>query len=85
MAKDCENAILPDPSHRIWAISYRHDRNIWFAIVGETLTGKQPGWKGRKKTEESRKIEDRYLVLAIFPSRPLVVQGLYKHRLSDSG
>jgi hypothetical protein len=67
MAKDCENVAVPAIGQRIYAISYRHNGDVWFATVGQTQTGKRPIWKSGKKTEEMMNIEDPNLVLAIFP------------------
>jgi hypothetical protein len=67
MARDCESVAVPSVDQRIYAISYRHNGDIWFATVGQTQTGKRAIWKGRKRTEEMINIEDPNLVLAIFP------------------
>ena len=67
MARACENVAVPDIEKRLYAISHRHDGDIWFVTVGKALTGRRPIWKGRKKTEDTFAIEDPALVLAIFP------------------
>jgi hypothetical protein len=70
MARRC-HVSLPAPGRRLYAISHRHDGDVWFATVGKRLTGLRPVWKGRKKTEETRAIEDPALVRAIFPANGL--------------
>jgi hypothetical protein len=70
LAEACGVAV-PAVEQRIWAISFRHDGDVWFATVGQTMAGREQVWKGRKKTEETRNIEDPGLVLAIFRKNDL--------------
>jgi hypothetical protein len=70
MARSC-NVHVPSIGRRLYAISHRHDGDVWFATAGKTLTGRRLVWKGHKKTEETRLIEDPALVLAIFPANGL--------------
>jgi hypothetical protein len=65
-ARSC-NVRVPGLGQQLYAISHRHDGDVWFVTVGKTLTGRRRVWKGRKKTEETFAIEDPALVLAIFP------------------
>jgi hypothetical protein len=44
---------------------------VRFVTVGKTLAGRRPVWKGRKKSEETRPIEDPALVRPIFPANGL--------------
>jgi hypothetical protein len=57
MARNCESVAVPGVGQRIYAISYRHNGDIWFATVGQIQTGKRRIWKGRKRTEEMINIE----------------------------
>jgi hypothetical protein len=65
------NVHVPGPGKRLYAISHHHDSDVWFVTVGKTLTGRRPVWKGRKKNEETRPVEDPALVRAIFPANGL--------------
>jgi hypothetical protein len=69
-ARSC-NVHVPGPGKRLYAISHHHDGDVWFVTVGKALTGRRPVWKGRKKTEDTRRIEDAALVRAIFPANGL--------------
>ena len=75
MATSC-NVHVPGAGQRLYAISHHHDGDVWFATVGKTLTGRRPVWKGRKKTEESRPIEDLALVRVISPATVCVGSSL---------
>jgi hypothetical protein len=70
LAEACGVAV-PPMQQRICAITFHHNGDIWFATVGETMTGREYVWKGRKKTEETRNIEDPGLVLAIFRAKDI--------------
>jgi hypothetical protein len=68
---DSCNVHVPILGRRLYTISRRHDGGGWFVMVGKTLTGRRPVWKGRKKTEEIRPIEVSAFVLAVFPANDL--------------
>jgi hypothetical protein len=67
MAKGLPDTMpVPEPGKRIYAISFRHDGDVWYATVGESMRGRRPVWKGRNKTETTISIEDSAIVVAIF-------------------
>jgi hypothetical protein len=67
MAKRLPDAMpVPEPGKRIYAISFRHDSDVWYATVGESMRGRRPVWHGRKKTETTVSIEDSAIVVAIY-------------------
>jgi hypothetical protein len=69
MANDLPDAMpVPEPGKRIYAISFQHDGDMWSAKVGESMKGRRPVWKGRKKTETVVPIEDPAIVVAIYPA-----------------
>jgi hypothetical protein len=69
MGNGLENAMpVPEPGRRIYAISFRHDSDVWYATVGESVKGRRPVWQGRKKTEATVSIEDSGIVVAIYPA-----------------
>ena len=69
MAKNLRDAMpVPEPGKRIYAISFRHDSDVWYATVGESMRGRRPDWHGRKKTETTVSIEDSAIVAAIYPT-----------------
>jgi hypothetical protein len=36
---------VPGTGQRLYAISHRHDGDVWFVTAGKTLTGLRPVWK----------------------------------------
>jgi hypothetical protein len=65
---------VPQPSERIYSITYDHDGEEWTATVGESLRGVRRN-RRRSKGSLDREIPlaDAALVLAIFPGTPYVV------------
>jgi hypothetical protein len=59
---------IPEAGRRIYAISFRHDSDVWYATVGESMRGRRPVWQRRKKTETTVSIEDSAIVAAIYPT-----------------
>jgi hypothetical protein len=59
---------VPEPGKRIYAISFRHDSDVWYATVGQSMRGRRPVWQGRKKTQTTVSIEDSAIVVAIYPT-----------------
>jgi hypothetical protein len=50
MGDGLPNAVpVPEPGKRVYAISFRHDSDIWRATVGESMRGRRPVWQGRKE------------------------------------
>jgi hypothetical protein len=69
MGNGLPNAMpVPEPGKRIYAISFRHDSDVWSATVGQTMRGRRPVWQGRKKTDTTVSIEDSAIVRAIYPT-----------------
>lgn len=66
---------VPPTTDRIYAIVFRHDGEVWHAVVGETMHGtRYTTHKVRgKKVERSQSVSDPALVLAIFPGSPFMV------------
>jgi hypothetical protein len=79
-AKMCGVA-TPSTTERVYSVTFKHDRDIWTATVGETMTGTRHSTrklKGRS-VETSQALADAAMVLAIFPGDPFMV--VTNHRL----
>lgn len=65
------------PADRVYSMTWRHNRTVWIATVGEKLRGVETVITGRGRDKREREVP-RYsddTVLAIFPGNP----GLIAH------
>jgi hypothetical protein len=63
-----EKLPAPEPGKRIYAITFRHNMDVWNATVGQSMRGRSPVWQGRKKTDTTVSVEDSAIVIAIYPT-----------------
>ena len=58
---------VPEPGKRIYAISFRHDGDVWYATVGEPMRGRRPSLeRPQQDLKLTVPIEDSAIVVAIF-------------------
>lgn len=65
------------PAERVYSMTWRHNRTVWTATVGETLRGVENVTTGRGRNRREREVprHSNDTVLAIFPGNP----GLIAH------
>lgn len=69
LAKRCGLPRVPDPSSRVYSITFTSRGEEWTATVGEYLRGikRQPSRSKADRTERTESLEDPATVYAIFP------------------